>query len=79
MNGNSLRVVASFQGAPKEELEQKVLKFFSQFSDYRIDALHCNPTGDWDIGGFEADAGLTGRKLAVDNYGPRVPLGGGVL
>ena len=79
MNGNSLRVVASFQGAPKEELEQKVLKFFSQFSDYRIDALHCNPAGDWDIGGFEADAGLTGRKLAVDNYGPRVPLGGGAF
>ena len=79
MNGNSLRVVASFQGAPKEELEQKVLKFFSQFSDYRIDELHCNPAGDWDIGGFESDAGLTGRKLAVDNYGPRVPLGGGAF
>ena len=24
-----------------------------------------------------ADTGLTGRKLAVDNYGPSVPLGGG--
>lgn len=36
-----------------------------------------NPAGDWDIGGFSADTGLTGRKLAVDNYGPRVPLGGG--
>src|SRR5690606_11164469 len=29
--------------------------------------------------GFDADAGLTGRKLAVDTYGPRVPLGGGAF
>lgn len=36
-----------------------------------------NPNGSWTIGGFEADTGLTGRKLAVDNYGPYVPLGGG--
>lgn len=36
-----------------------------------------NPNGDWTIGGFNADTGLTGRKLAVDNYGPNVPLGGG--
>ena len=36
-----------------------------------------NPNGAWTIGGFNADTGLTGRKLAVDNYGPNVPLGGG--
>ncbi len=36
-----------------------------------------NPNGEWTIGGFAADTGLTGRKLAVDNYGPNVPLGGG--
>lgn len=41
--------------------------------------LYCNPAGDWDQGGFEADTGLTGRKLAVDNYGPRVPIGGGAF
>ena len=38
-----------------------------------------NPCGDWKIGGFDADAGLTGRKLAVDNYGPRIPIGGGAF
>jgi S-adenosylmethionine synthetase len=38
-----------------------------------------NPSGDWVVGGFEADAGLTGRKLAVDNYGPLVPVGGGAF
>ena len=39
--------------------------------------LHINPAGDWTQGGFEADTGLTGRKLIVDNYGPRVAIGGG--
>lgn len=36
-----------------------------------------NPNGVWTVGGFEADTGLTGRKLAVDNYGTRIPIGGG--
>lgn len=39
--------------------------------------LHLNPAGDWQQGGFDADTGLTGRKLIVDNYGPRVAIGGG--
>lgn len=79
MNGNSLRVVCSFQNAPSGELEKLVMKYFEDFPQYHIEALHCNPAGDWNIGGFTADAGLTGRKLAVDNYGPRVPLGGGAF
>jgi len=79
MNGNSLRVVASFQNAPKDELEALILNFFSSYPQYAIEALHCNPAGDWTLGGFDADAGLTGRKLAVDNYGPRVPIGGGAF
>lgn len=79
INGNSLRVVCSFQNAPKEMLEGLVGGFFSRYPQYHIESLHCNPAGDWNIGGFTADAGLTGRKLAVDNYGPRVPLGGGAF
>ena len=79
MNGNSLKVVASFQNAPAEELEAMVRAFFSIFPMYAIEKLHCNPAGDWEIGGFDADSGVTGRKLAVDNYGPRVPLGGGAF
>ena len=79
MNGNSLRVVCSFQNAPTEMLEGLVGGFFSRYPQYHIESLHCNPAGDWNIGGFTADAGLTGRKLAVDNYGPRVPPGGGAF
>ena len=55
------------------------MEYFEDYSQYHIEALHCNPAGDWNIGGFTADAGVTGRKLAVDNYGPRVPLGGGAF
>lgn len=38
-----------------------------------------NPNGKWKIGGFAADAGLTGRKIVVDAYGPRVSVGGGAF
>ena len=79
MNGNSLRVVCSFQNAPGKELQKLVMEYFEDYPDYFIEDLHCNPAGDWNIGGFTADAGVTGRKLAVDNYGPRVPLGGGAF
>jgi S-adenosylmethionine synthetase len=79
MNGNSLRVVCSFQKAPTKELQKLVMEYFEDYPDYFIEALHCNPAGEWNIGGFTADAGVTGRKLAVDNYGPRVPLGGGAF
>jgi S-adenosylmethionine synthetase len=36
-----------------------------------------NPTGKFVLGGFTADAGLTGRKIMVDTYGGLMPHGGG--
>ena len=36
-----------------------------------------NPTGKFVTGGFEADTGLTGRKIMVDTYGGLIPHGGG--
>ena len=36
-----------------------------------------NPTGCFVQGGFEADTGLTGRKIMVDTYGGLIPHGGG--
>ena len=81
-DGAVTTIVASFQHAPKVELEKAVRTWLSTESLAKTDtdvALHINPAGDWSIGGFDADAGLTGRKLAVDNYGPRVPLGGGAF
>lgn len=79
-------IVASFQHAPKDELTKEVKQWgnsqpylppcFSDKSKNQPD-LHINPAGDWIEGGFDADAGLTGRKLVVDNYGPRIAIGGG--
>ena len=80
-DGKIASVVASFQNAPKSDLEKEVkgwLKRNKIASDKDI-ALHINPAGDWQLGGFDADAGLTGRKLIVDNYGPRIPIGGGAF
>lgn len=36
-----------------------------------------NPTGRFEIGGFKADTGLTGRKIMVDTYGGLITHGGG--
>ncbi|HEY4519623.1 MAG TPA: methionine adenosyltransferase [Candidatus Paceibacterota bacterium] len=38
-----------------------------------------NPTGRFVLGGFTADAGLTGRKIMVDTYGGLFPHGGGAF
>lgn len=70
-------IVASFQNAPHGELEQTVREFIEENGLIGKLTLHINPAGDWNQGGFEADTGLTGRKLIVDNYGPRVAIGGG--
>ena len=70
-------VVASFQNVKKSELEKLVKEFIAQNHLNPSATLHLNPAGDWSQGGFEADTGLTGRKLIVDNYGPRIPIGGG--
>lgn len=66
-------VVASFQNVKRKHLE-KAVKNIIKSEKYFI-----NPAGDWNIGGMDADTGLTGRKLAVDSYGTRIPLGGGAF
>lgn len=41
------------------------------------DLTKINGTGSFIIGGPTGDAGVVGRKIVVDAYGPRVPVGGG--
>jgi len=76
-DGKIKTIVASFQNSTKEKLKEVV----DEWLQYHTDdvEIHINPAGDWDMGGFDADAGVTGRKLVVDNYGPRVPIGGGAF
>jgi len=81
-SGEICAVVASFQNAPTVELRTMIEAWLDALGEdaYTIDVeIHANPAGDWEVGGFDADTGLTGRKLVVDNYGPRVPIGGGAF
>lgn len=83
-NGRIETIVASFQHASHIELLGRVNHWLrqeplAQQSNQKEITFHINPAGDWNIGGFDADAGLTGRKLAIDNYGPRIPVGGGAF
>jgi S-adenosylmethionine synthetase len=64
------------------KLEQTVMSFKKYLPKHikNIKSIWLqNPNGKWTIGGFHADTGLTGRKLAVDNYGPNIPVGGGAF
>lgn len=76
-DGSISSIVASFQNAPKDKLEKLVREFIEKNHLSGKLELHINPAGDWQQGGFDADTGLTGRKLIVDNYGPRIAIGGG--
>ena len=71
-------VVASFQNVSNKDLKDIVKKWLKENKLYSKDIqIYANPAGDWNQGGFDADTGLTGRKLIVDNYGPRIAIGGG--
>jgi S-adenosylmethionine synthetase len=78
-DGKVHSVVASFQHAPSQKLRQAVEDWLWDVPTDSDVELYVNPSGDWELGGFDADAGLTGRKLAVDTYGPRIPIGGGAF
>lgn len=78
-NGDVLTIVASFQNVKAGMLEFEVFQWIENKGiqctpDVKV---YANPAGDWAQGGFDADTGLTGRKLMVDNYGPQVAIGGG--
>lgn len=58
--------------------EHILVPVLGEFLDQNTEIL-INPSGSFVLGGFEADTGLTGRKLMVDTYGGLVPHGGGAL
>jgi S-adenosylmethionine synthetase len=76
-DGQVIAIVASFQNAKKAELSDLIQDWLKDKQHLGKPQILANPAGDWQIGGFEADAGLTGRKIVIDSYGPRVPIGGG--
>jgi S-adenosylmethionine synthetase len=44
-----------------------------------VPELVVNGGGNFLVGGPEGDSGLSGKKLLLDYYGPRVPIGGAAL
>ena len=63
----------------QEEIREGLIKhlFTPILGSVKHIEILVNPTGKFEIGGFAADAGLTGRKIMVDTYGGLIPHGGG--
>ncbi len=79
--GKITAIVASFQNVSKDDLFSIVQVWIEERKEAIASRMNlfCNPAGDWSLGGFDADTGLTGRKLMVDNYGPQISIGGGAF
>ena len=81
-DGKITAVLVSVQHSPeteqesiKQELTEKLIK--PVIGDISGLEILVNPTGRFVQGGFEADTGLTGRKIMVDTYCGLLPHGGG--
>jgi S-adenosylmethionine synthetase len=71
------------EGDKEAELKSYVKKVVADVLPAELIAngtvYHINPTGSFEIGGPDGDAGLTGRKIIVDTYGGAAPHGGGAF
>ena len=83
-------IVVSTQHKPGYDKGEKQAELHAYVKDVVADVLpaellgndtvyHINPTGSFEIGGPDGDAGLTGRKIIVDTYGGAAPHGGGAF
>jgi S-adenosylmethionine synthetase len=83
-DGKLNTVLVSTQHAPdvsqeeiKKEITEKIIFPLLSETEKQSVKILVNPTGQFIHGGFEADTGLTGRKIMVDTYGGIIPHGGG--
>lgn len=84
VDGKLNTVLVSAQHAPdisqeeiKKEITEKIIHPLLSPKEKESIKILVNPTGQFIHGGFEADTGLTGRKIMVDTYGGIIPHGGG--
>lgn len=82
--GKAVTALCSTQHDKKvsqEEIREKLIKhlFTPVLGSVKDIEILVNPTGQFILGGFTADAGLTGRKIMVDTYGGVMPHGGGAF
>jgi S-adenosylmethionine synthetase len=80
-------VVSAQHGPGMEDAIKEIVREYivtpvlAEYEQYAHDAIkyHINPTGKFEIGGPQADTGVTGRKIIVDTYGGMCPHGGGAF
>lgn len=61
-----------------EKVKNLALTICKEFG-IEVERFLINPTGKFQIGGFDGDAGLTGRKIVVDAYQSFANVGGGCM
>ena len=59
-------------------IKEKCLELCQNYN-IEIENFLINPTGKFLIGGFDGDAGLTGRKIVIDSYHSFAKVGGGAF
>ena len=62
-----------------DNLIKEACQNICQKYNIEIEEFLINPTGRFYIGGFDGDAGLTGRKIVVDSYHSFAKVGGGAF
>ncbi len=77
-NWDGVRARRAIEGALREECERMsgLVPGLSTSDDLEF---IINGGGDFVEGGPHGDNGLSGKKLVMDFYGPRVPIGGGAM
>lgn len=86
--GNKLKKIKTFtlcyQNLEKErgKTDLQLIEICNSICDrygIEVEEYLINPTGKFELGGFAADAGLTGRKIVVDSYQSFANVGGGAF
>lgn len=83
-DGDPVSVILSVQHRDSIDLDDLRSQLFDKvivpvLGDIDPKICKINQKGSFVLGGADADCGLTGRKIVVDAYGPRVPVGGGAF
>ncbi len=75
-SGDSIALHRAVRVALEEELAHRS-QTFPHLSAQTPERLSVNGAGAFEVGGPAGDNGFSGKKLVMDAYGPRVPIGGG--
>lgn len=92
-DGNVRSILVSTQhaeGVSQEEIRKTLIEklirpILGESTVHKVESrkseveILINPTGKFVKGGFDADTGLTGRKIMVDTYGGLIQHGGGAF